>query len=277
MTPNLRIAQAIVLADARGARVTAQSEDFDAPEAERIAVLFGTRPAGVACPLAHFACPFGTKHIAVVRAQDRPGPGEAMAFRILVLARDLYRHLGDPFAISDRFSVNWNATGTLASLEWPAELLPERTLEQLDGVLKNGDSGLLLGATQALVDGNRVLVQRNAPDEALARGLWQLLPNRSRVDLWPGSFAFSNELGLHFAVLPTVALETRSPAILTEEAVRDYPQSRYELNLQIAIESGDRAGLRRLLARRTVDESIRLALYMLAFALIVALIFRFVA
>jgi hypothetical protein len=149
-------------------------------------------------------------------------------------------------------------------------------VEQLDGVLKNGDSSLLLGAAQALVDGNRVLIQRNAPDEALARGLWQLLPDRSRVDLWPASFAFSNELGLHFAVLPSVAPEVRSPALLTEEAVRDYPQSRYELNLQIAIESGDRAALRRLLARRTVDESIRLALYMLAVALIIALVFRFV-
>lgn len=277
MTPNLRIAQAIVLADTRGARVVAQTEDFDVPEAERIAILFGTRPAGVTCPLAHFACPFGTKHVAVVRAQDRPGSGETIAFRILVLARDLYRHLGDPFAVSDRYAVDWNAIGTLPFLEWPAEPLPERTLEQLDSVLKNGDSGLLLGATQAIVDGNRVLIQRNAPDESLARGLWQLLPDRSRVDLWPASFAFSNELGLHFAVLPSVVSEVRSPAILTEEAARDYPQSRYELNMQIAIESGDRAALRRLLARRTVDESIRLALYMLAFALIVALVFRFVA
>jgi hypothetical protein len=275
MIPNFRISQAIVQADARGARVVAQTDDFDAPEAERIAVLFGTRPAGVPCPLAHFACPFGSKHVAVVRAQVRPGPGDTIAFRILVLTRELSRHLGDPFAISDRYPVDWNAAATLPLLEWPAEPLPERTVEQLDGVLKNGDSSLLLGAAQALVDGNRVLIQRNAPDEALARGLWQLLPDRSRVDLWPASFAFSNELGLHFAVLPSVAPEVRSPALLTEEAVRDYPQSRYELNLQIAIESGDRAALRRLLARRTVDESIRLALYMLAVALIIALVFRF--
>ena len=64
--------------------------------------------------------------------------------------------------------------------------------------------------------------------------------------------------------------------MLTEESVRDYPQSRYELHLQIAIESGDRAALRRLLARHTADDAIRLAFYILAFAVIVALIFRFV-
>jgi hypothetical protein len=275
MTPDLRIQQAVVRADARGVRVVARVEDFDSPEAERIAVLFGRRPAGVVCPLAHFACPFGKAHVAVVRAEDQPGPGDMLAFRFLVLTRELYRHLGDPFAISDRYPPEWNATGTLPLLAWPVAPLPERTLEQLDAVLKHGDTGMLLGATQALVDGNRVLVQRSAPDEALARGLWQLLPDRTRADLWPASFAFSDELGLDLAILPTVPAG-RPPGALGEEAVRDYPQSRYELHLQIAIESGDRAALRKLLARRTADDTIRLALYMLAFALLVALIFRFV-
>jgi hypothetical protein len=271
----LRIQQAILLADARGVRVAARTEDFDAPEAERIAVLFGRRPPGVTCPLAHFACPFGTKHVAAVRVEDRPGPGDVLGFRFLVLARDLYRHLGDPFTVSDRYPVDWTATGTLPDLTWPAEPLPERTLEQLDAVLKHGDTGLLLGATQAIVDGNRVLLQRLVPDEAFARGLWQLLPDRSRVDLWPSSFAFSDELKLHLAVLPTLPAEFGTARPLTEEAVRDYPPSSYELNLQIAVESGDRAAVRQLLARHTADEIIRLGLYIVAFALIVAAVFRF--
>ena len=59
-------------------------------------------------------------------------------------------------------------------------------------------------------------------------------------------------------------------------ALRDYPPSSYELSLQIAVEAGDRAAVRRLLARRTADETIRLGLYILAFALIVAVVFRFV-
>ena len=73
MTPDLRIQQAIVVADARGVRVAAGSDEFDAPEAERIAVLFGRRPAGVGCPLAHFACPFGKSHVAVVRVGGPAG------------------------------------------------------------------------------------------------------------------------------------------------------------------------------------------------------------
>jgi hypothetical protein len=276
MTPDLRIQQAVILADVRGVKVVARTDDFDAPESERIAVLFGQRPPGVACPLAHFACPFGSRHVAVVRVEDRPGPGDVLAFRFLVLARDLYRHLGDPFAISDRYPPDWTATGTLPLLAWPPEPLPERTLEQLDAVLKHGDTGLLLGATQALVDGNRVALNRAAPDEALARGLWQLLPDRTRIDLWPASFAFSDELQLHLAILPPQVAAGGSPRPLTEDAARDYPPSRYELHLQIAVESGDRAALRRLLARRTADEMIRLGLYIVAFAVIVAILFRFV-
>lgn len=276
MTPDLRIQHAVVLADVRGVKVVAHTDDFDSPEAERIAVLFGRRPEGVVCPLAHFACPFGKKHVAVVRVEERLGSGNVLGFRFLVLARELYRHLGDPFAISDRFPPDWTATGKRPLLEWPPERLPERTLEQLDAVLKHGDTGLLLGATQALVDGNRVLLKRSAPDEALARGLWQLLPDRTREDLWPASFAFSDDLKFHLALLPQLPSESASPAPLTEEPVRDYPPSRYELHLQIAVESGDRAALRRLLARRTADDTIRLGFYILAFMLIVALLFRYV-
>ena len=273
MTPDLRIQHAVALSDVRGVKLLAHTAEFDTAEAERIVVLFGTRPAGVACALAHFACPFGKKHVAVVRVEDRPG--DYLGFRFLVLHRELYRHLGDPFAISDRYPVNWLASGTLPDLEWPHETLPERTLEQLDAILRDGDGPFLLGGTQAVLDGNRVLVKRDGPDEQLVRGLWQLLPTRTRVDRWPASFAFSDELGFHIAAMPVLPTTTHEPKPLTEEAVKDYPPSSYELNLQIAIESRDHAALRRLLARRTADETIRLALYIIAFALVTVLVFRF--
>lgn len=274
MTPDLRIQQAIALADVRGVKVCAWTEGLDVPEVERIAVLFGQRPVGAACPLAHFACPFGKRQVAVVRVEDRPGPENVLGFRFLILARDLYRHLGDPFAISDHFPVHWE-TGILPELAWPAMPLPERTLEQLDRVLREGDGPLLLGATQALVDGNRVLLLGTAPNESLARDLWLLLPDSTRRTLWPASFAFSNELKFHLAIGPSFHVGEASPH-LAEEMLRDYPPSNYELSLQIAVESGDRACLRRLLARRSADETLRLGLYMVAFALVVALLFRFV-
>ena len=78
------------------------------------------------------------------------------------------------------------------------------------------------------------------------------------------------------AVGPTLPTPRHGVQVLQEEAIRDYPQSSYELNLQIAIESGDRAALRKLLARRTADDTIRLGLYIIAFALIVAALMKFV-
>jgi hypothetical protein len=150
-------------------------------------------------------------------------------------------------------------------------------VEQLDAVLRDGEGPLLLGGAQAVVDGNRVLLKRDAPDEALVRGLWQLLPDRTRAERWPASFAFSDELGFHLAALPAPPAATAAgPKPLGEEAVKDYPPSSYELNLQIAVESRDRAALRRLLARRTADDTIRIALYMVGFAAVVAVLFRFV-
>jgi hypothetical protein len=275
MTPNLQIAQALLIADARGVRVVAQSDGFDTPEAERVVVLFGRRPPGAACPLAHFACPFGSRNVAVVQVADRPGPNDPLAFRFLVLDRALYRHLGDPFAVADRFPPPWDASGSLPVLEWPHEVLPPRTVEQVDAVLRQGDSPLLLGSTQALIDGSRVVVKRPAPDEAYLRGLWQLLPDRSRCELWPASFAFSLELGFHVAAMPEVP--PLDPHLFhDEERARDYPQGNYELAMQIAAEHGDQRELDRLFARRTGAETIRLGLSILGGALLIALVLKFV-
>jgi hypothetical protein len=270
--PELGISQGLVHADARGVRVVAESEGFDAPEAERIAVLFGARPAGVDCPLAHFACPFGKKHVAVAAVADRPGA--TLAFRFLVLARELYRHLGDPFAVADRYPPDWTAAGTLPRLEWPMEVLPKRTVEQVQNILKTGDTGLLLGSTQVLVDGGRVMIERPGPEESFVRGLWQLLPDRTRVDLWPASFAFADEHGFHAAVMPRVEPDP-SGVRHTEDGLRDYPQSSYELSLQIAAEAGDQRELDRLFARRTAADTIRLGLAIIAGALILAAVAKF--
>ncbi|MBY0514431.1 MAG: hypothetical protein K2P78_11025 [Gemmataceae bacterium] len=275
--PDLRIAQGLLHADARGGRVVALSDGFEFAEAERVAVLFGTPPPGVACPRAHFACPFGADRVAVVQVADH-SPGR-LAFRFLILARELYRHLGDPFQIADRYPPNWDTTGTLPELAWPMEVLPRRTVAQIQGVLKHADAGkwmdLLLGGTQALLDGGRVLVRRDAPDEDLLRSLWQLLPDRTRCDLWPASFAFTDELGFHAAALPVLPPDPRGLRH-TEDGLRDYPPGRYELGLQIAAEGGDQRELDRLFARRTSSETLRLGLYMIAAALVVAAAVKFV-
>lgn len=275
--PDLRIAQAVVAVDSRGARIVATSDRIDAAECERIAVLFGQRPTGVMCPLAHFACPFGADHVAVVQVADQPWP--RLAFRFLIFAKDLYRHLGDPFAIADRYPPDWIVSGTLPELAWPMEVLPRRTVPLIQEVLKTADAGkwmdLLLGGTQALVDGGRVFVERSAPDEALLRSLWLLLPDRTRCELWPASFAFSNDLGFHAAALPVLPPDPNG-VLHTEDGLRDYPQGRYELGIQIAAESADQRELDRLFARRTSSDTIRLALLLIAVAVVVAALVKFV-
>ena len=61
-----------------------------------------------------------------------------------------------------------------------------------------------------------------------------------------------------------------------EERVRDYPPGRYEHGVQAATEAGDQKWLDELFARRTSDETLRLGLYIIAFALAVAAVFKFV-
>jgi hypothetical protein len=273
--PDLRVQQALLVADPRGVRVAAQSDEFDAAEAERIVTLFGLPPAGVACPLAHFAQPFGRKHVAVVQVADRPGGG--LAFRFLVLAADLYRHLGDPFAVADHFPPDWAATGPLPMLEWPPAPLPPRTAAELQAVLKACDPAteemaLLLGCTQVLVDGGRVRLARPEPAERFVRALWKLLPDKARAGLWPASFAFG-ELPFDAAAMPA---PPPTHGGLTEDGLKGYPAGNYEHRLQAAVEAGDERELAGLLARRTGDDTIRLGLTIIAAALLAAVVFKFV-
>ena len=52
------------------ARSPGFTEDWLA-EAQRLCTGFGERPAGVACPLAVFARPLGSRHVAVVQVADQ--------------------------------------------------------------------------------------------------------------------------------------------------------------------------------------------------------------
>jgi hypothetical protein len=280
MNPDLVIAQALVIADASGPKVVARSDDFPfawEEAARTAAVRFGRRPPGVACPAALLAVPVGKSHVAVVQVADQPGPPDSnppLAFRFLVLTRKLYEALGDPFAVADRFPPNWSARGTLPQLEWDAGPLPRRTVEQIQTVLKAGDMPLLLGGAQALIDGGRLMVESPGPATELVRGLWQLLPDRSRFDLWPATFAFSAELGFHAVAMPA-APAPWPVGYLTADQARDYPEGRYELALQTAAEAGDQPELDRLFARRSSKDTLRLAIYLMIAAAVLALVSKY--
>ena len=125
----------------------------------------------------------------------------------------------------------------------------------------------LLGATQALVDGGRVVFQRSQPDPVLLRNLWTLLPTRTREELWPASFAFGNELRFH--ALATPRINEAFDNYVNEEQAGDYPEGRYERGVHVSAETGDQAGLDALFSRRSRTQTLRLGIYLMFVMLIV--------
>ena len=252
-----------------GYRFLARSAGFlDAwlPQAERLCMGFGERPPGVACPACIFAQPFGKRHAAVIQVADqgaddagRPG---ALAFYLVVLPRVVYEAWGgDPFTLAERFPPLWRARGELAPFIDAGELPAPRSIADVQRVLKRNDGPELLGATQALVDGGRVVFERQAPDTSLLRDLWLLLPTSTRAHLWPASFAFGNDLHFHAVAAPR--LNDAFDGYVTEHQAGEYPEGRYERGVQIAAEAGDQRELNALFARPSRQHMVRLAMVLL--------------
>src|SRR5262249_33905778 len=189
-----------------------------------------------------------------------------------ILTRQDYARLtGDPFLIADHFPPPWQQRGALSTLTWPEEPLPPRTVAQIQQVLQQGDSPTLLGGVQVLIDSGRLVFERPAPDPDLLRRLWLLLPASARSELWPASFAFGNALGFDVLVVPRANPE-QYPAYVREEQAGDYPQGRYELNLQIAAEAGDQVELDTLFARRSSAQTLRLGVLLLIVMAVLAVV-----
>lgn len=250
MNDDLVIPQAVV----GGGEVVAASPGFaDAwrDEAVRVAAAYGRAGTGMSCDGAVFALPFAGR-VAVVAV------GAGPRFRFLVPTRRLYDAVPDPFFIASRVPADFDARHPLPDVEWSEVPSTYRTIAKLDGVLKAGDGPFLLGASQALVDSGRILLDRSAPDAKTLADLWALLPDSTRRATWPATFAPTNDLGFSVVALPGVP-EGGVVGYLSEDQARDYPDSRYERTLQVVIEAGDQRGLDRLLARRTGAETLRLA------------------
>ena len=133
-------------------------------------------------------------------------------------------------------------------------------MELLDGIFKNGDGPFLLGACQTLVDSGRILLVREQPDTKLIQDLWMLLPDSTRRQTWFATFAYSTALQFNLVVLPNTPEDGLPIGYLNEDQTRDYPESRYERELQGAVESGEQHTVDRLFARRTSAETLKLAL-----------------
>jgi hypothetical protein len=258
------IAQAIY----QDGRPLVHSDDFDEgwqSEVERIVAGFGL-PPGTSAPECMFAVPFAHRRVAVVSVTGR-------RFRFLILSRALYEVIPDPFAIVDQFPPSPEPLTSLSTLEWPEEPLPLRTVAKLDSIFKTGDGPFLLGACQTLVDSGRIMLRRDAPDPELCQNLWDLLPDSIRRQTWVATFAYSTELGFGLVALPAIP-ENGIVGYLTEDQARDYPESRYERELQVAVEHNDQRTVDRLFARRSSSETLRLALWIVLAAIILSLAMR---
>jgi hypothetical protein len=288
---SIPVAQALYFRrDDEPAILQARSADFAdewRADAERIVAGFGRRPGGIACPLTVLALPLTRRAVAVVRVTDQgDGAARRLAFHFLVMDRTAYeRCAGDPFAVTRQLPATWDAAGTLATLTWPGEPLPRRTVEDVRKVLRhvkasalrededpeapdfqrtveNSESPALLGGAQVLVDGGKLVFARPQGDLALVEALWTLLPATTRCKAWPASFAFSNQLGFDVVVLPRVD-DAELEGYTTEEQATLYPQGSYELALQTAAESGNQRDLDAVFQRRNSSEMLRLAMVLL--------------
>jgi hypothetical protein len=255
--------------DGNGYQLLAKSPGFAEdwlPTAERLCSGFDEGRAGAACPDCVFARPLERRNVAVVQL------GGTLGFRFIVLDKDDYLDLGgDPFFIADQFPPNWQARGAVPALDWPENVnVPPRAVADVQRVLQRPEGPSLLGGAQVLVDGGKLVFVRATADAPLLRDLWALLPWRTRAELWPASFAFGNSLGFDVLVVPRVA----GPGFerhVSEEQAGDYPEGRYERNLQIAAEAGDQDSLDTLFARRTSADTIRLAVIIIIGVLCLAL------
>lgn len=246
-------------------------QDFGLPPREDVSPILSTEPGTDSCL---FAQPIPRNQVAIVRvtnAVHNTDDPSGLRFHFLVLHRADYDSLGcDPFELAARFSPTWQVEGAMPTLTSASTPPPPRTVAQVQHVLKRSNGPSLLGGSQVLVDGGRLVFERSAPDAELVRDLWTLLPTSTRGELWPATFAFSNALRFHIVVVAKAEGEEFA-GYATEEQAADYPQGRYELDLQIAAEAGDQPTLDALFARRSQKQTLRLAIMLLAGMMALAL------
>ncbi len=274
------------------ARSPGFSDDWLA-QVERLLVRFGNRPTGVACPQAIFAQPLGVMHVAVVQVADASDQ-RSLLFDVLVCPRsDYQQYLGDPFDLARQAFSRPDQGPQLHALTLPRQLAAPRSVAQVQAVLRrvkagalkenedpehpdfertpeNSESPALLGGVQVLVEGGKLVFERDQPDPDLVEGLWTLLPQAARARLWPATFAFSNALGFDVAVVPRVHTADFE-GYTSEDQAAEYPPGHYEMALQTAAEDGNQRQLDALLGRRTGRDTLKLAWTLLVAVILLTL------
>ena len=246
-----------VLVDLNGAH--APSAD-GIPDATLLALvgllgeLFGTDPVGPRDGLTTMNLPTGER--AIVRLIGSKAD-------VLLVRKRLWKFLHDPFLISDRFPPGQSAP----DMDWPEEPSPPRTAALLEATHVGGNGPLLLGVTQAVVDGARVLLLENTTEPTFVRDLWTMLPNATRIEAGLSSALPTLHPRINFAILPTLP-SPMPTGYLNERMVLDYPEGRYERDLQFAFEAHDERGVQELLLRRSGREMLRMGVWAVVILLV---------
>jgi hypothetical protein len=210
-----------------------------------------------------FTARFDRKHIAVVSvSQGR--------YRILLLNHRLYRAIPDPFAIEAMFPFDWSALGDLPPCEWPNQPLPQRTVKLLMPALKSSDSHFYLGGAQALVDSVSIIVPGAEPPREKLQQLWQMLPSSIQLQTMLSTWNAAFDRRFQLQGMPQLP-DALPKGTMSAEQVSDYPEGRYEYELQLAIDHDDQPRVDQLLSRRSSREVINQALMLLALVIVFAI------
>lgn len=195
----------------------------------------------------------------IVQGRDRNA-------RVIAVPNGFYLATPDPFLFSRQFPPEFSASDPLPELMWNELPIPERDIAVIRAILKSDDGPTMLGAAQALVEGGRVAFVRSEPESMLIEQLWRILPDSTRGEISMCSFAAATK---NFDVVVTPHVD--DPMYLTADKAAEYPEGKYELHLQIAVENDDAETMHRLFARRSGSQAMRLMIRILLLAAIIGI------
>jgi hypothetical protein len=263
--PDLHLPRALI--EIRGEQVDllASSPSFATSSMEKFTpfLLACNRNSRPTKPVEGFiVSPFAGDGVGILRMKF--APNQPTRLSLMIVPDEFYSYLPDPFYLQERFPTDWAARSWLDDAIWPeAEIAPRRTVEQLRNLLEHGNGPLLLGSAQAIVDNGRILLTREEPPEVFFRDLWQFLPYPSQrlinINTLIWDRLWIDQPTFELASVPE-PLDPMPYGWLDDDTAMSYPESRYERDLQVAIEMGEQGELDQLLQRRTSAQTFSLGL-----------------
>jgi hypothetical protein len=191
----------------------------------------------------------------------------------LLLTRKAYELIGHPFALADFAPVQWSARDDYPDLDLQAFRVPHPRTADILATLQEADTPLLYGLLQCLLDGGRALLIQDESIEPLLRQVWPMVPYSTRARLRVATWADST--ALYYSVLAQPRAPEPWPAgVLLAEQLRDYPEGRYELAMQVAIENNRQHDYEALLQRRSSVYTLKLALAILVAVMLLSVVMK---